>query len=290
MKKILTIVIIFLLSGTSIVSSVSVHYGKKQDAISSIRIDFFEEFPTMENLSKANLIDFNSTIYIAAKSLEEFRSFENMLYTINPALEAGYWPILNESYWISPFSYTYELENLIEDLQKNKQNKTLKVLLDLELPYLNMKLFFLNLFSFFKNKRLIEQIFEQADELNIEILTAESIISDNFLELLGLSYQINKYPHKKILMFYSSVILLDLIENRKKKIILEKSGECGLNLHVGLGCLARGIIDVEIPILTVEDLDKDLSFLDENGIKTAVIFRLGGLNQEYLGVIIKYTS
>lgn len=105
-----------------------------------MRVNFFEEFPTDENLEKTRLINFDSTIYIAASSFQEFQALRKKLNNINPELEAAYWPVLEKSYWISPFSFTDELENLAEDLQKNKQTEPLKVLIDLELPLLNLLL------------------------------------------------------------------------------------------------------------------------------------------------------
>jgi len=236
-----------------------------------MRTDFFEEFPTQENLNKAKLIKFPSTVYIAAKSFDEFRVFEKRLHKINPKLEAGYWPILEKSYWISPFSYTFELKKLIIDLK----NKKLKVMLDLELPFLDKKLFFTNLFSFFKNKKLIKEIFQNP---NLDILTAEypvsNKLSQKILGLLGISY---RYPHKKIIMFYSSMINR-FRYNQIKKNIMKRSKQ---NLQIGLGTIAKGILGDE-PILSPKDLGRDLDFLKRAGVKTAVIFRFGGLNKEYI--------
>jgi len=126
MKKILVIGIIVLFLSLAITPSISSQTLKNQNIKKSMRIDFFEEIPTIDNLEKAILIDFPSTIYLAANSLEEFRELEKNLSLINPELEAGYWPILEKTYYISPFCYTYELENLIIDLEKNKFNKNNK--------------------------------------------------------------------------------------------------------------------------------------------------------------------
>jgi len=256
-----------------------------------MRINFFEEFPTEENLRKAKLIDFYSTIYLAAKSYEQFKILEKKLNEINPKLEAAYWPILEKSYWISPFSHTHELKNLIKDLAKNKQNKPLKVLIDLELPFLNTKLFLKNLSSFSKNKNLIKKLFENASKLNIKIQTAEYPMPNEFfqriLECLGVSYPFKKYPHEKILMFYTSLIKNKYLQKRIKNFIIQNSKEYGQKLHVGLGTIERGILGNE-PILPPENLNKDLNFLRRNKIETAVIFRLGGLNKQYLKIIKKY--
>jgi hypothetical protein len=40
-----------------------------------MRVNFFEEFPNSVSLSKAKLIDFPSTIFIAAKSFKEFKKW-----------------------------------------------------------------------------------------------------------------------------------------------------------------------------------------------------------------------
>ena len=286
-KKVFVTSVIILFIGLAFAPSINSQTAREQNFENGMRIDFFERFPTEDNLRKTELINFPSTIYIAADSLDQFKKFENTLFEINPEVDTGYWPILEKSNWVSPFSYTYELENLIDDLQKNQQNKTLKVILDLELPLLNMKLFIINLFSFFKNKRLIEQLFEKADEFNIEILTAEWIRSDKLLELLGISYPLEKYPHKKIAMFYSSIYSFNFIYETAKIRVIHKLDKYGENLQVALGLIARGLAGT-IPVIPPETLDRDLSFLEDNGIKTAVIFRLGGLNESYLNVIKKY--
>ncbi len=177
---------------------------------------------------------------------------------INPKLEAAYWPILEKSYWVSPLPHTYELENLIKDLQKNNHSTPLKILIDLELPFLNKKLFLTNLFSFHKNKRMIKGIFEDADELNIEISTAEYPVLNNLnqkiLEKLGIFYSNHEIPHNKILLFYSSMKLESIFKNQIKKFIIHKSKEDGQNFQVGLGTIAKGILGTE-PILSPTSLD-----------------------------------
>jgi hypothetical protein len=256
-----------------------------------MEINFFEEFPNEESLAKLNLINFPSLIYIAAKSLEEFNIIKDKILEINSTVELGYWPILEKSYWISPFSYTFELRKLYDDLLKNKKDKYLKILIDLELPFLTPKLFFWNLFSFFKNKKIIRKIFTDSKKLNIQILVFEypipsKIIQKKF-EWLGISYPIEKYPHKKIVMFYSSMIKNKFLLEKIKKDIAKRSLELGKNLQIGLGTIAIGIFGNE-PILKPENLDEDLFFCKENKIDSIAIFRLGGLNNLYLKKIKKY--
>jgi hypothetical protein len=255
-----------------------------------MQINFFEEFPTTENLNKAKLIDFDSTIYLAAKSFEKFEEAKKQLHKTNPKLEAAYWPILEKSYWVSPFSYSYELKNLASTLRENHKGRRLKVLIDLELPVLNKALILRNLFSFFKNERAIRKIFRDADEFNIDILTAEYPLGkllQKELEMLGISYPMGKYPHKKLTMLYSSMIKHEWILNRAKKFVIHQAGKYKGNFQVGLGVITTGTFGDE-PVLPPEQLDKDLDFISRHGVKTAVIYRLGGLNKEYLAVIGKY--
>jgi len=180
---------------------------------------------------------------------------------------------------------------LIKDLKTRKQSDFLKVLIDLELPILNKKLFVKNLGSFFKNKVLIKRLFRFANTLNVEFLTAEcpalGKFSQKLLECLGVSYSLEKYSHKRIVMLYSSLISNEKVLGLMKNFVVKNFREYGQNLQVGLGTIDKGILGNE-PILPPEKLDKDLNFLRRNEIGTAVIFRLGGLNREYLKVIKRY--
>jgi hypothetical protein len=250
-----------------------------------MRIDFFEEFPTEESLRKAKLVDFESTVYIAAKSIAEFRQISDKIKEINPNIEPAYWPILEKSYWISPFSFTKELKTLAEELKLN--DKQLKVLIDLELPTLRKWLFIRNLLSFFRNKKLIKNIFKSSGKWNIEIVTAEYPIAKKWLRLLGVSYNPEKYPHKKALMAYSSFAKSRLARKQLRNHFIKECRK--YSCIAGIGTIAVGIFGNE-PILSPAELDEDLAFLKEKGIENAVIFRLAGLNEEYIKIIKKYTG
>jgi hypothetical protein len=251
-----------------------------------MRIDFFEEFPSEETINKAKLIAFNSTIYLAAKSLEEFKELAKNIAAANPQLELAYWPIMEKSYWISPFSYQKELERLREELiiLRNAGDK-IKVLLDLELPIHHKKAFLVNIFNFSKNKTLIKKIFADLAGSNIELLTAEysfqNLFTKNIFQFLGISYEEKICPHKKIVMLYSS--------KRNKFIFnfLKKNAARNNYKSAAIGLLAKGINKSD-KIITPDNLNKDLEFLQKNNIPNAVIFRLNGLNENYLEIINRY--
>ncbi len=250
-----------------------------------MRIDFFEEFPNQANLSKAKLIDFPSTIYLAAKSAAEFKILESKLKQINPELEPAWWPILPRTYWISPFSDRRELKNLKKELARIKNTK---VLIDLEMPIVKVRFWIKNLPFFFKNKRTIEQIFLNSTVFTAETIQSYSKIGSIGVKLLGLAYPMNKFPHRKILMFYSSMVESRKID-RIKKIVIQQFKQYRPNLQLGLGVIAKGIWQTE-PILSPKNLDRDLNFAKNLGIQSCVIFRLGGLNNDYLKVIHKYLN
>ena len=109
-----------------------------------MQIGFYEEFPSKDNLEKLKLIKFRTRIFIAAKSLSEFREYEQLVKNYKKNLEIGYWPIIPNSYWISPFSNTGDLEKLFIELERIEN----PLLIDLEFPLKNKSIFLKNLFSF----------------------------------------------------------------------------------------------------------------------------------------------
>lgn len=245
-----------------------------------MRIDFFEEYSDLEILKKATLINFPSTIYLASNSLTQFEKNKSVLKKINPALKSAYWPILKSSYWISPFSNTIDLENLTNELFQ-KRNIPLKVLIDLEPPVLNPLLFFTNLLSFDKNKRLINSILNDASKYNLQISTAEipaiGPITKPLLQKFGLHYSEESTTHEVIDMYYTSIIG----SNWLKKLKSQKFK------FLALGTIATGPYKFE-PILSAKNLEKNLNTLKNIGVKKVVIYRLGGLNKDYLDIIQRF--
>jgi hypothetical protein len=258
-----------------------------------MRVDFFEEFAATENLRKADMVTWPSLVYLAAHSLHEFDRASAMLHEINPSIEAGYWPVLKESYWISPFSSPHELKTLAQELAERKSN--LKVLLDLELPLLKPSLFFMNLFSFCRNRRIIREILLLSRGHYLQFSTAEYPFVAGagwwVLRTLGVSYKPQEYGHQRIVMFYSSMIRrlflpLGIDARNWFKRSLRKQFRRGQSAAIGLGTIAIGILGNE-PILPPQDLENDLAFCREIGAKRIVIFRLGGLTAAYVQPIAR---
>jgi hypothetical protein len=241
-----------------------------------MKIDFYVEFPTKKNLEKLKLITWPCKIFIAAHSLNEFQKFEKQAKKINKNIKTAYWPIVKNSYWISPLSNTKDLKDLFSELEKCKN----ELLIDLEFPILNKKLFFKNFLFFLKNKRLIKEFLEKNKK---RITTAQfpSAIINWLYRLLGIDYSVNS---EKSFMWYSST--LSHVMNRKTQKHLLKLEDKHVH-SVGLGTIAKGIITTE-PILSPDKLRIDLNFVKKNGFKKVIIFRLGGLNKKYIETIKKF--
>ncbi|MCK5624602.1 hypothetical protein KAI04_02055 [Candidatus Pacearchaeota archaeon] len=243
-----------------------------------MHIGFYEEFPNEKNLKKLKLIKFKTRLFIAAKSVKEFQKFEKQAKKIKKNVEVAYWPIVKNSYWISPFANTKDLIELFKELEKIEN----PLLIDLELPLKKRwRMYFKNIFHFKTNKRLIKEFLEKNKS---RITTAEypfAFIS-KIMRLLGLNYTIDV---EKSIMWYSSMISKPInkkIKNNLKKIKNKK------NYSISLGTLAIGILGNE-PILSSKKLEKDLEFVKKAGFKKIIIFRLEGINKKYLKVLNKFT-
>ena len=237
-------------------------------------ISFFEEFPSDESFEKLKLIDFPTKLYIAAISIKEFTEIKNKIKNKN-VKQVIYWPILpiREGYYFSPWVRT----SILERFFKNINNEP--IMLDFELPR-NRKLILTQSFSFFKNRYLIRKFIKEYknEKYSAEYLPEKGFIS-NQMKFFGLSYSPIVYGNKIIKMFYRS---LHYINNERFKEelhygrILYKD-----NFLVGLGCIDTGINKTE-KILKPKQLEEDLKICKNLKVTEVVIYRLNGLNQDYL--------
>ena len=242
-----------------------------------MKIEFYEEFPNKENLKKLKLIKFTTRLFIAAKSVKEFRKLEKQAKRINKKIEVAYWPIIPNSYWISPFSNTKDLIKVFNELDKIKN----LLLIDLELPLgKRWGMYFKNIFYFRKNKKIIKNFLEKNKN---RITTAEYPLLwiSKLMKLLGLNYSIN---YERSIMWYSSMLSGGINKKIKKNIKKIKNKN---NYSISLGTIATGILGNE-PILSSTNLERDLEFVRRQGFKKVIIFRLGGVNRGYIKILRKF--
>ncbi|MDO8510773.1 MAG: hypothetical protein Q7S55_01260 [Nanoarchaeota archaeon] len=242
-------------------------------------ISFFEEFPTEESLAKLKLVSWPTKLYIAANSVDQFRAVTSVIRHNQNLLEAIYWPILKkrEGYWISPFSKQTALQRLFDELE----HKKIPVMLDLELPTTqNPWLYLTQFINFKKDKKLIHSFVCNHPG---ETYLCEYAASEKNLQRLGLHFTSKKSKIMK--MLYHSV---HYYSGEKLKAELQQGiEEYGDRYVVGYGTIAIGVNGNE-PILSAEQLEKDLQIAQEVGVKEVVLFRLGGLNKRYVKVMEKF--
>ena len=248
-----------------------------------MKIHFFEEYPTEKNLQQLKKITFPTRVYIAAKTVREFNSIAQKIEEQYSNVEVAYWPVLEKSYWISPFSNTEELKGLQEELQHN--NSHVPVLLDLELPFLKKILFLKNIRYFRRNKRLIREIIGNGKKHNYSVHTAEyppvNRLGLWLMRILGISYS-QKLQHDTIVMMYMSMIPRWLQRFVKQGVRGRKK-----TVEVGLGTIATGVLGNE-PMLSTQELEKNIQFCKEEGIETIVVFRLGGVHKKHNTILQKH--
>lgn len=241
-----------------------------------MRISFFEEFPNTKNLRKLSLVNWDTKLYLAAKSLNEFNQIKNGL----KAKEIIYWPILEkkEGYWISPFSQRKALQRILAELKGSKTS----IMLDLELPTTkNPSLYLTQFLNFFRNKKLIREFIQNYHgKVYLAEYYPSGKMKDQVMTSLGLHFNLQQV--KVIKMFYHSM------HNFNKKLFQEalQKGrkKWGNNFIPSFGAIAVGIQGNE-SILTVKQLKNDLRLAKETGIEEVILFRLGGLNKEYLKML-----
>ncbi len=245
-----------------------------------MQISFFEEFPTKSNLSKLKLVTWPTKLYVGAKSLAEFNRIKSAIKDKH-VKEVIYWPLLEkkEGYWISPFSSRKALLRIFGELQHQR----IPVMLDLELPTTqNPWLYVTQKINFFRNRKLIREFIENYNgEVYLAEYYPEGKWKERIMKFCGLHYCAPKV--KVIKMVYHS---LHHFINREFQENEFKCGvkEYGKNYLVALGTIAAGVHGNE-PNISLKQLQQDLETAKKCGVKGVVLFRLGGLDKEYLKVL-----
>jgi hypothetical protein len=243
-----------------------------------MRISFFEEFPTKQNLDKIKHIDFPTKLYIASKSYKEFQNLEITSKNVKSKI---YWPVLKqkEGYWLSPFTKRKALKRVMKELK----DPNVPVMWDAELPvHKNKSLFFTELPLFFSNRKLIRDFMDSRKEAyGAEYFSVGK--SRLFLYFLGITF--NSKNYHPIKMVYSS--MHDIGETLIRAEIKSLKKEFGNRLCIGLGVTAIGILGNE-PIISLKLLERDLKICKDLGVEEVIIFRLGGINKSYAKLLKKY--
>ncbi|HIH25611.1 hypothetical protein J4476_04160 [Candidatus Woesearchaeota archaeon] len=251
-----------------------------------MKIYFFEEFPNDSSLSKLSLVKFPTKLIIADYSIEGFNLYDKEIRSkYKNVKELIWWPLLNmdEGYWFSPFSRRRALLRTFHHLL----NKNIPIMWDAEFPKKRF-LMFSQLFKVMKNIQLIRSFFKKYKG---KIYTAEYFIDVSVMKFLfklfALQFNPKEFNNKIIKMMYTST--LDYPESLLRSELKTLKYHYKDNVMVGLGCLAVGINGNE-SLISSKQLERDLNLCKEIGIKEVVLFRLGGLNKDYIKVLNKFVK
>lgn len=245
-------------------------------------------------MAKLSLIDWPSTVLVAAPSLKDFGNICEKYARKYPLITFGWWLVIPGSYWVSGLANPNDLNRLFAELTSKVHEKELPVLIDLELP-IKKYLYFKNLFRIHTNKKRISKFFAEAPRYNLKVYAAEypalNRLLCRFWHLLGISPSFS-FQHTKLLMCYSSMGLKyfgakiwNRVKKFEKKFALTNSGRVGF----GLGTIATGILRNE-PIFLPEQFAQDIEWANECGVKEVFIFRLGGMSDSYLSFIKEFIT
>ena len=115
-----------------------------------------------------------------------------------------------------------------------------------------------------------------------------SYINDKIREINHHTKELNDTNLEKLKgeLSTSSVNNQDKFKEFLKKTIKKSKGSFKEYI-VSLGLIAGGV-EGTAPLISKDDLLKELQFVESQGIKEVVIYRLGGLSKEYLSVIKKF--
>lgn len=247
-----------------------------------MKIGFFEEFPTPENLAKLKLISFKTNLSLASSNVNTFLGLKGKIGKEFKNIEKIiYWPILNikEGYWLSAFSNTEAIQRILKEIKSTKEY--FPVLWDAELPILNKKLFLTEFSKVISNKKLIQNIISDQFPNHPLIITEipRTGIAKILSEIAAVSFPFTNY-HR-----------LDMLYNSKNlHLIIRKNKTQYKNYSVALGLIAPGVNDKTESLISPQKLFNDLQVAKSEGVSEVIIYRLGGLNEEYLEVIKNFTN
>ena len=246
------------------------------------------EFP-YRSLDNLNYLNSQVDVTLASRNLKEFEGFKEQVEKYDIVQKINYWPVLSreEGYWLSPFSKRSALERVISELKERDSSINLSLLWDAELPFLYKRLIVRE--NFKSNKKIITNFLKGHKKYNLELSTAEyptSFIPERIQRWLGIAFDPKKYDSEKNKMLYNGLSKLtdSLFEQEVRKGVKNY----GNKFSVSLGCLNIGALGNE-PIITPEELERDLEVVQKEGVSKVYIYSLVGINPEYVNIIEQFS-
>ena len=253
-----------------------------------MKIGFFQEYTSKDVFSPLKHINFPINLYIGCKNVKQFLSISIELRKKYKNIEKViYWPILklSEGYWLSGFAKQPAIRRVTREI--NFAKESFPVLWDAELPSLNKKLLFTEIPLLLKNLIIIyKALLKQKPSNPIIVAEFPRFGISNVLSIIGgATFPFTKYH--RLDMLYSSFLKITHKEIRIRNII--RSNILKYKKYtVGVGLIGRDKND-PTPLLTLKEFDRDMKICKDEGVKEVVLYRLSGMNGNYLRILKKYT-
>lgn len=265
-----------------------------------MKIIFWSEFPKEVNWVKVKDLhrkyNLKSEIYVACKSLQDFRKWKKIISSKEIAV--GAWPILSkkEGYWFSGFCSK-------KSINKLNNFSGLKVKIDLELPIpaknysdFNILVYFLGMLS--KKAQNSEYLYKTIDKLSKKsrLIVNEFPLSKNLRENAGIFYQAKRKNATKNIMLYSTIpskilrpFLRYYLHNFARRAVKEG------NVMFSIGLIGTGILNTEGTYGSIEEFKRDLDFVKSFGIKAVAIYSIDSISkkteaEEWIKLIKDYSK
>lgn len=254
-----------------------------------MKLGFFEEYATAQNLDKLRLVNFPISLHLGIRDIKQFLTVKHEIEKkFKQVKEIVYWPLLKvtEGYWFSGFTKTTTIERVITELNSVKEN--FPVLWDAELPLFHKQLFLTELPHLRKNSFLIHSALLHQNPKHPLIVAQfpRSNLKELFARICATAFSFTHY-HRLDMLYTSMMKRVD--KERYIRQIMRLNKDRYQKYSVGLGLIDKGEGD-PTPLFTLAELERDLRIASQEKIAEVVIYRLGGVNKEYLQILKRHAS
>ncbi len=262
------------------------------------KITFWCEFPEEVDWKKVNeLIDFQTSVYIASNSRREFLKWKSKIKS--KYISVGVWPTLSKEkgYWFS--SYCSK-----ESIDKLKEFRGINLKIDLEPPIIQGGYGFIRIITIYtklllfkkpKNGFYLNKIIAELSKES-EIILSGLPLPKNLAKRYGDNYTENNVFRNSFIYSTLTPRILRPIMNIYYKYYIKRSIKNHKDkLMFAVGCIGHGIFYNEPTYNNIKEFEKDLKFLLKNKVKNVVIFDLTGImkkqnTEEWLKIIKENTK
>lgn len=238
---------------------------------------FWCEFPERIDWQRLNKLfskhNLKASVYIAAKSRQDFENKKKEVCKCKQFIVAGVWPVLpkEKGYWFSGFTAK-------EDIDLLDEFEGIDMKIDIEPPIpKKLSVFFWLTKYFIKKPKNREYLREKIRKLATKSKVILSTIPCPLFALRRYGFFIDENYLSCNFMHYSSLVpkfLQPFYRFYYRRMIRKR---CTKRTFFALGLIGGGIFGNESVYKDVKEFEEDIKFLKENGVKNFVVYRLGAI-------------